>query len=91
MLMDPECEPQFVDGHALVGLVGEFENAKGETCQCRVTGTDRPPWDNDLLVIDYVTPDGMKVTGAMIPASIFRPDARASNDKLTHGPNDQKL
>lgn len=67
-------EPQFVDGHALVGLAGEFTMPSGEICQCRVTGTDIPPWDNDLLVIDYVSPSGTKVTGAMIEASAFRPD-----------------
>jgi hypothetical protein len=36
-------DPEFVDGHALVGLVGEFENAKGEIFQCRVTPIQLTP------------------------------------------------
>jgi hypothetical protein len=72
-MSEQDNEPQFVDGHALVGLTGEF-TIQDETFQCRVTGTDKPPWDNDLLIVEYVR-DGLKITDAMIPASAFRPDA----------------
>ena len=59
-------------GSEHVGKLGEFIAANGETYQCRVRGTDVPPWDNDCLVIDYIR-DGDKIEGAMIPVSDFNP------------------
>ena len=66
----------------LVGRVGEFTNAQGRVCQCRVTGTLEPPFDDLGLEIEYVTPQGNKVTGAFISAADFR--CATPNAELCH-------
>jgi hypothetical protein len=59
----------------MVGRIGEFTTGECHVCQCLVTGLDEPPWDDLSLVIDYVTHDGRKITGAMIPVAAFRADS----------------
>ena len=74
---DPDALPP-VGVQRLVGRVGEFTTAAGHVCQCRVTGIDyQNPFEREipLLIIEYVTPDGRKITGAVIGVEAFRADA----------------
>ena len=68
-----------------VGDIGQFKDASGRICQCVVRGFDDAPWEDDLLLIDYVHPvGGYKVTNAMIGRESFIPD-NSPNVKVSEG------
>lgn len=57
--------------YKLIGRSGEFEHVSRHVmCQCVVRGVAC----GDLLIIDYVTPDGEKIEGAFILRHEFIPD-----------------
>lgn len=82
--VDPEPE------HELIGEIGEFTTGNGDVCQCRVTGVDSMPFESGkLLIIDYVTAIGEKVTAALIHPEKFRkgmrpPDFLTTKEETGH-------
>lgn len=57
------------DETKLIGMLGEFTDARHRVCQCVVTGVDPP----GLLIVAYVDPDtAEKIDGAYITVNHFR-------------------
>lgn len=59
----------------IIGQIGEFKDRNGNICQCVVTGREAPPFSK-LLIVDYVTAKGKKVSGANIGIDEFMPDSK---------------